>query len=69
MGRALRGVYGCDEGVSVLEKARRAGNYHHSTSVGVAKGDTGHAHSAPWNPVFRYQSVRVSLIRREPAKT
>ena len=47
MGRALCGVCGCDEEVSVLDEARSIENYYHSISVRVAKGDTSRSRSAP----------------------
>ena len=45
--------------------AHRIGNYHHSMSVGVAKGHTGYCNNDPWNPTFHRQGVGVSLIRRD----
>jgi len=54
VGRALRDVYGCDEGVSVLEEGRRTGNYYHSVSVRVVKGDTSRSHNAPSNPALHH---------------
>ena len=61
-------MYGCDEGVSMLEGAYHTGKYH-SMSVVVVEGHAGHSNDVPWNPAFHHQGVRVSLIRREPAKT
>ena len=64
----LRDVYGCGGGI-IMPGAHRTGNFHHSISVAVAKGDTGHSNSAPWSPAFHHQGVRVSLILHEPVKT
>ena len=66
MGRALRSVHGCDEGVSALEEAHRTGSYYCPMSVVVAKGDR-RSDSVAWNSAFHHQSVRVSQIWRGPA--
>lgn len=67
--RAWRSVHGCDGEVSVPGEPRGTGDHYHLMGVAIAEGDTGRSHNTLLNAASHHQGARVSLVRREPAKT